>query len=327
MQTITVIGATGNQGSGVVSALLECPDFAVRAVSTNPSGPRAQALLARHLEHIDTGRLVLVKGNLDDPGSIEAALEDAHGCFAVGTYQIGEKGEESGEVRQGKTLVDALKSVGTKHFVYSSLPSVSKLSSGKLTHAVHYDSKAAVAEYALKQLPAVTLLIAGAFYSDLAWSVYARREEDGIVCFCMPLKPETKLQLVDERFDVGNFAAAVFTAGPSATAGKTYPIMAPGLTSAELAQEYHAATGEKVKVEPLTIEEAVKQGGIVGKVDFSKAFSDMFEYLDTVKPGTTAYGAMSTDDDESYVDLGIKASTLRDFLERTGFRVPFPREA
>jgi uncharacterized protein YbjT (DUF2867 family) len=45
-QTITVLGGTGQQGGGVVSALLDRGEFAVRAATRNPAGDAAQALAA-----------------------------------------------------------------------------------------------------------------------------------------------------------------------------------------------------------------------------------------------------------------------------------------
>jgi hypothetical protein len=42
-------------------------------------------------------------------------------------------------------------------------------SGGKFTHCTHWDAKALVADYARKQLPAVTVLIPGSPSSDASW--------------------------------------------------------------------------------------------------------------------------------------------------------------
>lgn len=59
------------------------------------------------------------------------------------------------EVAEGKVMVDAAKAAGVKLFIFSGLPNVTKLSGGKYTHIVHFDSKADVVDYARSQLPTV----------------------------------------------------------------------------------------------------------------------------------------------------------------------------
>lgn len=54
-----------------------------------------------------------------------------------------------------------LQECGIKHFVYSSLPSVDKLSQGRFKNVVHFESKARIEEYAKEQLENVTILIPG----------------------------------------------------------------------------------------------------------------------------------------------------------------------
>ena len=109
IQVIAVIGATGNQGSGTFSALLAQTGFAVRALSSDPSGPRAQALLAQHKESARIGRFKLVKCNLDHPSELREALRGVHGVFAAMPADTRVGGGEVVEVTQGKALVDACK--------------------------------------------------------------------------------------------------------------------------------------------------------------------------------------------------------------------------
>ncbi|KPV74509.1 uncharacterized protein RHOBADRAFT_44998 [Rhodotorula graminis WP1] len=311
-RTIAVVGATGNQGSGTVSALLAQTDFAVRAVSSNPGGHKAQALLAQHKDSAHLGRLTMVKCNLDDPDELREALKGVYGVFAAMPMGTELRGGEPVEVTQGKALIDACKTDGVEHLVYSSLPSVDKISRGKYKHVTHAESKATVSEYAQSQLPNVTLLYPGMFYSNFYWPTFAQREQDNSVRFCAPLRPDTPIQCVDDRYDVGYFAAAVFSAGPAATSGKTYAVQAPVTTPEKLAYEYHLATGEPTRFDPLPLDEAVAMMSVPeGRAS---------RFIDDGVDGKASFSA-GLDHDASLEDLGVRASDLQSFLERSGFRV------
>lgn len=94
---ILVSGATGNQGGAVVRRLLE-RGFRVRALSRDTQKPEAQALAE--------GGAEVVRGDLNDPASVEQAVEGVYGVFSVQNFY---EGGYEGEVRQGKTLADAAK--------------------------------------------------------------------------------------------------------------------------------------------------------------------------------------------------------------------------
>lgn len=44
-------------------------------------------------------------------------------------------------------------------------------------------------------------------------------------------------------------------------------------------------------------------------------------YVGQLGPDSICYGTMKPEDDKSFEDLGVKASSLKKFIERTGFRV------
>lgn len=111
MPTIAVIGATGNQGSGVVSALLASTEFSVRAVSSNPTSEKAQVFLNTHKDAAHLGRLTIVHGDLAKPETIRDALHGTHGVFFASPFIPGgqEDAENSIEAKQGMGVVDAVK--------------------------------------------------------------------------------------------------------------------------------------------------------------------------------------------------------------------------
>lgn len=72
-KTVTVFGATGNQGGAVVRSLLANPDFRVRAVTRNPRSERSQALQSLGAE--------IVQADGFDGPTIQAAFEGSWGAF------------------------------------------------------------------------------------------------------------------------------------------------------------------------------------------------------------------------------------------------------
>src|SRR5579859_8051981 len=123
---IAVIGATGQQGGGVVRALQASGQFKVRALSRDPG---------KHRELADE----VVEADLNRPETLKAAFEGAHGVFLVTNFQ--EAGAD--ELMQATRAVSAAKDAGVKHFIWSTLPDVEATSSGKF-HVPHFTGKAKI---------------------------------------------------------------------------------------------------------------------------------------------------------------------------------------
>src|SRR5439155_8666897 len=123
---IAVIGATGQQGGGVVRALQANGQFKVRALSRNPD------------KHRELGDEV-VEADLNRPITLKAAFEEAHGVFLVTNFR--EKGTD--EVKQATAAVRAAKDAGVKHFAWSTLPNVEAISGGRFD-VPHFTGKAKI---------------------------------------------------------------------------------------------------------------------------------------------------------------------------------------
>lgn len=119
-KVITVFGATGGQGGGVVSALLKAIDrgesYAVRAVTRNPDGAKARDLKSKGCE--------VVRCDMDDKASVEEAVGGSYGVFLVTNYW--EHFSKEKEIEQGKRVIDVSEALGVKHLIYSGLENVKK---------------------------------------------------------------------------------------------------------------------------------------------------------------------------------------------------------
>ena len=120
-KVITVFGATGGQGGGVVSALLkaineEGKDYAVRAITRKPEGAKGQELKSKRCE--------VVKCDMDDKESVEQAIRGSYGVFLVTNYW--EHFSKEKEIEQGKRVIDVCEALGVNHLIYSGLENVKK---------------------------------------------------------------------------------------------------------------------------------------------------------------------------------------------------------
>lgn len=104
MPTILVVGATGQQGGGVINALLASgsTDLKIRALTRNPASSAAQALSKRGIEP--------VKGNLLDRQSLAKALTGCDAAYLVTDFRGPE--DIDGELKQGRQFVDAAAEAG-----------------------------------------------------------------------------------------------------------------------------------------------------------------------------------------------------------------------
>lgn len=105
---VPVTGATGQQGGSVAARMLE-KGWKLRALTRNPQSHAAQELAQRGVE--------IVKGDLENVASVQAAVEGVYGVFSVQDHSAGRERE----IQQGTNIADAAQRAGVQHFVYNSV--------------------------------------------------------------------------------------------------------------------------------------------------------------------------------------------------------------
>jgi uncharacterized protein YbjT (DUF2867 family) len=172
---IAVIGATGQQGGGVVRALQASGQFKVRALSRN-SGKHRQ--LAEDV----------VQADLDRPETLNAAFTGADGVFLVTNFR------EAGtyEFKQATATIRAAKDAGVKHLVWSTLPDVEAIAGGKFD-VPHFTGKAKI-DRIVKEAGFVhhTFVIAPGYYQNFVGSLAPQKQADGSVGWALPLDPDVR---------------------------------------------------------------------------------------------------------------------------------------
>lgn len=163
---VTIFGATGQQGSSVVDALLSEGIFVPRAVTRSAGSTAAKALAARGCE--------VVEADACDKEAVRRAVDGAECVFGV-TVPF----TSAPELEQGLNMVDASKEAGVKFFVFSSLVSAAEVSNGKYTKCVHYEDKADIEKHLKASGISNAILMTGFFLENLVTIMPLKQTETG----------------------------------------------------------------------------------------------------------------------------------------------------
>uniref|UniRef100_A0A671F7F1 NmrA-like family domain-containing protein 1 n=1 Tax=Rhinolophus ferrumequinum TaxID=59479 RepID=A0A671F7F1_RHIFE len=232
------------QGGSVARAILESEKFAVRALTRDVT--RSNALVLR-----DLGAEV-VKGDLNDEASVEAALKGTYGAFVVTSFWDHHSKEK--EVCQGKLVADAAKRLGLQHVVYSGLENVKRLTGGKL-EVGHFDGKGEVEEY---------------FWSiGVPMTSVPLKASDGDYCtLALPMGdiPMDGISVAD----IGAVVSSIFNS-PAEFLGKAVGLSAEALTIQQYADVLSKTLGKEVRDAKIT-PEAYEKLGFSGAEELANMF-------------------------------------------------------
>ncbi|KAL1868404.1 hypothetical protein Plec18167_008330 [Paecilomyces lecythidis] len=286
-RTVVVVGATGNQGSGVVRALLttEGSRWLVRGITRDPNSAKAKSLPADY--QTIHNRLTLVTGDVYDKVSLRVALAGAYSVFAVTSEShpgkvLMKEEEMQHEIEAGRNLVLVAEECGIEHFVFSSLPDMIKATGGRFRNIHHMNNKSAIERVAREKLSGLTCLIPA----------------DGVVRFCFPIPSSQVAQWTDPTRDVGVFAAN------------------------NMVKTFTRVTGQPAIHEPISAEEFAELAiPLVGPA-FKRDAKEMMEWAAVTPADKICYGALDAAQDDSLKELGLNASSFEDWLHRSGSTGP-----
>ncbi|KAF4548170.1 NmrA-like protein 6 [Elsinoe fawcettii] len=203
---LVVTGATGQQGSSVITQILSSPtlskEYRIRAISRNTSSPAAQSLASRGIE--------VVAADVSSPATLAAAFKDAEVIFAT-TVTIYDGHTKQHEIEHGQVLADAAVSAGVPRIIYSTLPHGGDISGGKYKELGHFDGKAEVEAY-IRTLKIKSAFVSpGCFMSNFHDNMAPRPSQagDGTYAWAGPMSEETQLPLFDTAGDYGKWVAAI----------------------------------------------------------------------------------------------------------------------
>jgi uncharacterized protein YbjT (DUF2867 family) len=202
-QVVAVLGGTGLQGGGVVDALMGAGKFAVRVASRNPASDAARALAARGVE--------VIKADLLDPRSLRSAFEGAYGAFVVTNFW--DPAQMPRETEIGTAAVQAARTAGVKHLIWSTLADCEKLTGGRLK-VVHFTGKARVdAAVRAAGFPRYTFVMAPMYFQNFLTMMTPQPLPNGGRGWAVPIDPAARVMHAGDATEVGRAVAAAFAAG------------------------------------------------------------------------------------------------------------------
>ena len=188
-KVISVVGATGAQGSGLVRAILNDRHgpFTVRALTRDVHSEKARALASLGAE--------LVAADVDDIQSLERAFAGAHGAYCVTFFWTHLSPEK--ELAEAGAMAQAAKRAGVKHVIWSTLEDTRKwvpLSDDRMPTLMgkykvpHFDAKGE-ADGLFTQLGVPTTFLLTSFYWEnfIYFGMGPRKGPDGKLAITLPM--------------------------------------------------------------------------------------------------------------------------------------------
>ncbi|WP_455170657.1 NmrA/HSCARG family protein [Aegicerativicinus sediminis] len=275
---ITVFGATGAQGGGLVRAILsdKSSNFKVRAITRNASSEKANALKKLGAE--------VVEANIDDTESIKAALDGAYGAYFVTFFWEHFSAEK--EMQEVKNFIDAAKTSNLKHIIWSTLEDTRNwvpLDDDRMPtlqgkyKVPHFDGKGE-ADNLFKEANLPVTLLRTSFYWDnfIYFGMGPQKGEDGNYYIAFPMDDKKLAGIAAE--DIGKCAYGVFKENGDLI-GKTIGIVGEKLSGSEMAAKLSEALDINViynNVSP----EAYRNFGFPGADDLGNMFQFKRDFND-----------------------------------------------
>jgi uncharacterized protein YbjT (DUF2867 family) len=242
---ISVVGATGAQGGGLVRAILSDGDgpFTARALTRDVKSDKAQELAALGAE--------VVAADVDDLESLKNAFAGSYGAYCVTFFWAHFSPEK--EVAEARAMAQAAKHAGIQHVIWSTLEDTRKwvpLSDSRMPTLMgkykvpHFDAKGE-ANQAFTELGLPTTFLLTSFYWEnlIYFGMGPKKGPDGKLAITLPMGDKKLPGIAAE--DIGKSAYSIFRKGREFI-GKTVGVAGEHLTGAQMAAALSKALGQEV---------------------------------------------------------------------------------
>lgn len=242
---ITVFGATGAQGGGLVRAICADPnsEYTARAVTRDVNSEKAKALAAAGAE--------VVYGDLGNAESVHKALEGAYGAFFVTFFWAHYSPEQ--ERAEAEVFAKAAKEAGIEHAIWSTLEDTREMvpldddrmpTLREIYKVPHFDAKGESNKF-FKDAGVPTTFLHASFYWDnfIYFGAGPKKGENGELALTLPIGEAKMAGIAAE--DIGKCAYGIFK-NPDQYIGEFVGVAGEHLTGYEMAEKLTKALGQPV---------------------------------------------------------------------------------
>jgi uncharacterized protein YbjT (DUF2867 family) len=241
---ITVFGATGAQGGGLVRAICADPnsEFTARAVTRDPNSDKAKELARLGAE--------VVYGDLGNTESVHKALEGAYGAFFVTFFWAHYSPEQ--EKAEAALFAKAAKEAGIKHAIWSTLEDTRELvplhddrmpTLRDIYKVPHFDAKGESNKLFIEAGVPTTFFHASFYWDNFIYfGAGPKRGPDGKLALTLPIG-DAKMAGIGAE-DIGKCAYGVFK--NHVLIGKDVGVAGEHLSGQQMADALSKALGEPV---------------------------------------------------------------------------------
>lgn len=277
---ITVFGATGAQGGGLVRAIAKDPDseFTARAVTRDINSDKAKELASLGAE--------VVCGDLGNAASVHDALKGAYGAFFVTFFWAHYNPEQ--EKAEAALFAKAAKEAGIQHAVWSTLEDTRELvplhddrmpTLRDIYKVPHFDAKGeSNKEFINAGVPTTFLYVS--FYWDnfLYFGLGPKRTDGGQLALTLPIGDAKMAGIASD--DIGKCAYGIFKE-PGKYIGQSVGIAGEHLTGDEMAGGFSKVLNEPVVYNKIPAE-TFRSFGFPGADDLGNMFQVYDEFAESL---------------------------------------------
>ncbi|KAF2654011.1 NAD(P)-binding protein [Lophiostoma macrostomum CBS 122681] len=244
-QTVLLIGGSGAQGFPIVEALSRDSRYAVRVLTRNAHSDAAKELLA-------LANVTLAVGEATNEADLRKAFLGVDLAFVnLNSNVLG----IPGEIFWGMRIYDIALESGVKHYVWSALEDVLRLSGyDEACRVGHYEGKSRITEWmkSKAQTPMKWSVLTTGPYIEMLHELLRPTKEDGTAVFRYPLE-DGAIPFV-HLDDIGNAAKWLFDHPEEAT-GLNLKTAVEHASGDIIAKAFMAVTGQPARYEVISKDE------------------------------------------------------------------------
>lgn len=114
----------------------------------------------------------------------------------------------------------------------------------------------------------------------------------------------------------------IFHLGPQLTASKVYPVVGPKISIRQMLEVLESITSKRAIAAPSTIEQWGARVSEKAGPGYRQDIEQMMEWINIAPDDKICFGTLGQENDHSLSDLGVRASSFQEWIERYNWQGP-----